>query len=124
MGGLGRWLQGAWNRDVGSMNWELTEQDAFTDQNYQAFFNMTVEVLVRPWEKMVMGMRFTEVSCSWEIRPGTNADVIAWGYPVRQGCPCGRKLPLDANVFRRCEGEVYAASADRHCAQSRRGEPR
>ena len=54
------------------MNWELTEQDAFTDQNYQAFFNMTVEVLVRPWEKMVMGMRFTEVSCSWEIRPARN----------------------------------------------------
>jgi hypothetical protein len=39
-------------------------KDAFTDHNYQAFFNMTVETLVRPWEKMVMGMQFTEVSKS------------------------------------------------------------
>ena len=39
-------------------------QTSFTDHNYQLFFNMTVEVLVRPWEKMVMGMKFTEVSVS------------------------------------------------------------
>jgi hypothetical protein len=39
-------------------------KQAFTDHNYQAFFNMTVETLVRPWEKMVMGMQFTEVSRS------------------------------------------------------------
>ena len=30
--------------------------------NYQTLFNMLVDTLVRPWEKMVMGMRFTEVS--------------------------------------------------------------
>lgn len=36
-------------------------QSSFTDHNYQLFFNMTVEVLVRPWEKMVMSMKFTEV---------------------------------------------------------------
>ena len=33
-----------------------------TDHNYQSFFNMTVESFVRPWEKYVMGMRFSEVS--------------------------------------------------------------
>lgn len=32
-----------------------------TDGNYQHFFSTTVEVLVRPWEKMVAGMRFTEL---------------------------------------------------------------
>lgn len=32
-----------------------------TDHNYQSLFNMTVETLVRPWEKMVMGMQFTEL---------------------------------------------------------------
>ncbi|KAK4683669.1 conserved oligomeric Golgi complex subunit 4, partial [Tremellales sp. Uapishka_1] len=36
-------------------------REAFTDHNYQSFFNMTVDVLVRPWEKMVTGMRFTEL---------------------------------------------------------------
>ena len=34
-----------------------------TDANYQSFFGMTVESFVRPWEKYVMGMRFSEV-CS------------------------------------------------------------
>lgn len=34
---------------------------ALTDHNYQALFNMTVETLVRPWEKMVMGMPYTEL---------------------------------------------------------------
>jgi hypothetical protein len=38
------------------------EQDALTDHNYQSFFNMTVEQFVRPWEKYIMGMRFTEAS--------------------------------------------------------------
>ncbi|KAJ9115023.1 hypothetical protein QFC22_005351 [Naganishia vaughanmartiniae] len=37
-------------------------KDTLTDANYQMFFNMTVEVLVRPWERMVQGMRFTEAS--------------------------------------------------------------
>nr|XP_019049350.1 hypothetical protein I302_03136 [Kwoniella bestiolae CBS 10118]OCF28280.1 hypothetical protein I302_03136 [Kwoniella bestiolae CBS 10118] len=36
-------------------------KDSFTDHNYQTFFNLTVEVLVRPWEKMIQGMRFTEL---------------------------------------------------------------
>ncbi|WVF70902.1 hypothetical protein IAT40_005697 [Kwoniella sp. CBS 6097] len=36
-------------------------KDSLTDHNYQTFFNMTVEVLVRPWEKMILSMRFTEL---------------------------------------------------------------
>nr|XP_019014836.1 uncharacterized protein I206_00923 [Kwoniella pini CBS 10737]OCF53617.1 hypothetical protein I206_00923 [Kwoniella pini CBS 10737] len=36
-------------------------KNAFTDHNYQTFFSLTVEVLVRPWEKMIQGMRFTEL---------------------------------------------------------------
>lgn len=32
-----------------------------TDGNFQQFFSTTVEVLVRPWERMVAGMRFTEL---------------------------------------------------------------
>jgi hypothetical protein len=40
---------------------ELTSQGVLTDHNYQILFNLTVETLVRPWEKMVIGMEFTEV---------------------------------------------------------------
>ncbi|TXT06172.1 hypothetical protein VHUM_03645 [Vanrija humicola] len=36
-------------------------KDAFTDHNYQTFFNMTVETLVKPWEKMVFNMQFSEL---------------------------------------------------------------
>ncbi|KAK1926544.1 COG4 transport protein-domain-containing protein [Papiliotrema laurentii] len=45
-------------------SWEaLVEgyKDSFTDHNFQSFFAMTVETLVRPWEKMIMNMRFTEL---------------------------------------------------------------
>ncbi|GFZ43643.1 hypothetical protein JCM24511_01363 [Saitozyma sp. JCM 24511] len=44
--------------------WEILVEgyrEAYTDHNYQAFFNLTVETLVRPWEKMIMNMRFTEL---------------------------------------------------------------
>lgn len=34
---------------------------ALSDHNFSNLFNMLVDTLVRPWEKMVMGMRFTEV---------------------------------------------------------------
>ncbi|GMK54850.1 hypothetical protein CspeluHIS016_0114360 [Cutaneotrichosporon spelunceum] len=36
-------------------------RSSFTDVNYQIFYTITVETLVRPWEKMVMGMAFTEL---------------------------------------------------------------
>ncbi|KAL7411046.1 COG4 transport protein-domain-containing protein [Mrakia frigida] len=34
---------------------------SFTDTNYNVFFATSVEVLVRPWEKMIFGMKFTEL---------------------------------------------------------------
>ncbi|WRT64259.1 uncharacterized protein IL334_001190 [Kwoniella shivajii] len=44
--------------------WEILVdgyKDSLTDHNYQTFFNLTVEALVRPWEKMIQSMRFTEL---------------------------------------------------------------
>ncbi|KAG8885606.1 hypothetical protein FRB97_000514 [Tulasnella sp. 331] len=35
-------------------------KDTFTEGNYRAFFSQAVEVLVRPWEKHILSMRFTE----------------------------------------------------------------
>lgn len=66
VGGRRGWIQGEPKRILDLVAWLLTLQDAFTDHNYQVFFNMTVETLVRPWEKMVMGMQFTEVSTAFE----------------------------------------------------------
>ncbi|EIW72587.1 hypothetical protein TREMEDRAFT_70757 [Tremella mesenterica DSM 1558] len=36
-------------------------RETFTDHNYQAFFSMTLEILVRPWEKLIMNMKYTEL---------------------------------------------------------------
>lgn len=33
----------------------------FTDNNYQLFFGLALDVLVRPWEKLIMIMKFTEL---------------------------------------------------------------
>ncbi|TFK55321.1 COG4-domain-containing protein [Heliocybe sulcata] len=33
----------------------------FTDNNYQLFFGLVLDVLIRPWEKSVMTMKFTEL---------------------------------------------------------------
>ncbi|KAG8999188.1 hypothetical protein FRB90_012139 [Tulasnella sp. 427] len=36
-------------------------KETFTERNYRAFFSLAVEVLVRPWEKHILSMRFTEL---------------------------------------------------------------
>jgi conserved oligomeric Golgi complex subunit 4 len=34
----------------------------FTEGNYRAFFGMAIDMLVKPWEKMLGIMKFSEVS--------------------------------------------------------------
>ncbi|KAJ7632374.1 COG4 transport protein-domain-containing protein [Roridomyces roridus] len=36
-------------------------KDAFTDSNYRMFFGLALDVLLRPWEKFMMGFKFTEL---------------------------------------------------------------
>ncbi|KAF8502545.1 COG4 transport protein-domain-containing protein [Hysterangium stoloniferum] len=36
-------------------------KEVFTDTNYSVFIHLAVDILVRPWEKYVTGMRFTEL---------------------------------------------------------------
>lgn len=36
-------------------------KEAFTEPNFRLFFGALVDVLIRPWEKFVMGMRFNEL---------------------------------------------------------------
>ena len=37
----------------------------FTEGNYRAFFGMAIDTLVKPWEKMIGIMKFSEVGMSW-----------------------------------------------------------
>lgn len=36
-------------------------QEAFTDINYRYFFGLALDVVLRPWEKLLVGLKFTEV---------------------------------------------------------------
>jgi len=36
-------------------------QDSFTDSNFRVFFGLTLDVVLRPWEKLMVTFRFTEV---------------------------------------------------------------
>lgn len=36
-------------------------QDTLTEGNYRLFFSLALDVLLRPWEKFMMGFKFTEV---------------------------------------------------------------
>ncbi|CAE6470188.1 hypothetical protein ACGC1H_004173 [Rhizoctonia solani] len=49
-----RFVKG-WGEVVGSY------KDTLTEENYRTFFALAVEVVVRPWEKYIMGMKFTEL---------------------------------------------------------------
>lgn len=37
-------------------------KSTFTEGNYRTFFGMAIEMLVKPWEKMLGIMKFSEVS--------------------------------------------------------------
>lgn len=43
----------------------LRPQESFTPTNYNLFFATAVSFLVRPWEGMIRGMKFTEVRASF-----------------------------------------------------------
>ncbi|KAA1479359.1 COG4-domain-containing protein [Dentipellis sp. KUC8613] len=36
-------------------------KEIFTESNYRLFFGLTLDVLIRPWEKIVMGLKFNEL---------------------------------------------------------------
>jgi hypothetical protein len=41
---------------------EIIWQDTFTEGNYRLIFGLALDVLLRPWEKYIMGLKFSEVS--------------------------------------------------------------
>jgi hypothetical protein len=36
-------------------------QDTLTENNYRLFFGLALDVLIRPWEKLVLGQKYNEV---------------------------------------------------------------
>ena len=50
------------NQSLSNCVADAIQQESFTPSNYNLFFATAVNVLVRPWEGMIRGMKFTEVS--------------------------------------------------------------
>lgn len=36
-------------------------QDTFTESNYRLFFGLALDVILKPWEKAVLNLKYTEV---------------------------------------------------------------
>lgn len=52
-------------------------QDSLTESNYNLFFATAVNVLVRPWESMIRGMKYSEVRILPLIGETRQADCTA-----------------------------------------------
>jgi len=53
--------------------WETlmsSPKSTFTEGNYRSFFGMAIDMLVKPWEKMLGIMKFSEVSIRQRDRQG------------------------------------------------------
>jgi hypothetical protein len=63
MGGLGRWIQG------NSLEYDLWmtipdqkfRKETLSEGNYRLFIGFALDVLLKPWERFVMGLKYTEV---------------------------------------------------------------
>lgn len=40
----------------------ISVQELFTEANYSMFFSLALDTLIRPWEKFVLAMKYSEVS--------------------------------------------------------------
>ena len=63
MGGLGRWIQGKFK--FGDDLWMATSpklhKETLSEGNYRLFIGFALDVLLKPWERFVMALKFTEV---------------------------------------------------------------
>ena len=57
---------------------KVIDQDIFAETNFRLFFGLALDVLVRPWEKFVMALRYSEVSqtCSFVFAAPVNPYVV------------------------------------------------
>jgi len=64
MGRPHRWIQGGQALATlnGIQSKELShKQDTFTESNYRLFFGLALDVILKPWEKAVLSLKYTEV---------------------------------------------------------------
>ena len=62
MGRLGRWIQG---NPLGQDLWMAISpsfhKETLSESNYRLFIGFALDVLLKPWENLVMSRKYTEV---------------------------------------------------------------
>ena len=60
-------------------------QDTLTENNYRLFFGLALDVLIRPWEKLVLGQKYNEVPLIGRAAPSLFLQIflfIAFSSPL------------------------------------------
>lgn len=86
-------------------------QDTFSESNYRLIFGLALDVLLRPWEKYVMGLKFTEV-CLLHVGEWCSHYSPARRYSVWPRHSFCHHLSLFANSLWRRKREVHSLAAD------------
>ena len=109
-------------------------QDTLTENNYRLFFGLALDVLIRPWEKLVLVQKYNEVPLIGRgaPRPFTlSADLFIHRFfspsslfaarrrPFRSRFTSDHDVSFFPNRLWRRARQVRAASADRHASQPR-----
>ena len=61
MGGLGRWIQGKFGHDLWMTTSSKFHKETLSEGNYRLFIGFALDVLLKPWERFVMALKYTEV---------------------------------------------------------------
>ena len=61
MGKLGRWIQGKLEYDLWMAASPKFYKETLSEGNYRLFIGFALDVLLKPWERFVMALKFTEV---------------------------------------------------------------
>jgi len=67
--------------NVSFKSWEALmsgPKTSFTEGNYRAFFGMAIDMLVKPWEKMLGIMKFSEVRVLFNSKIEMLTDARSW----------------------------------------------
>lgn len=80
----------------------LGHQDTFTESNYRLFFGLALDVILKPWEKAVLSLKYTEVYFIRQLLRGPRLTVAVGCDTVRQRSSFGDYIPLIPNRFWGC----------------------
>ena len=77
-------------------------QDTFTQSNYRLFFGLALDVILKPWEKAVLGLKYTEVLLIHQLPRRPQFTMAVGRDTVRPRSSLGNYVPLISNRLWGC----------------------